>query len=219
MTDPRYATARAHLANADPRMATLVAARPDYDPRAALAELPTMDPFGVLLFQIIGQQISVPATRAILARLVTASSGRLPGPADLLQQDPAVLLAAGLSARKAATMRAAAEAFLRHGLSDATLQRMADAQIVDALTTVPGIGTWTVQGFLVIALDRPDAFPAGDLAIRRAIRDLYHLDDLPSEEETEQRAENWRPYRALAAGYLISWDAGCAQRRRADVSA
>jgi DNA-3-methyladenine glycosylase II len=84
---------------------------------------------------------------------------------------------------------------------------MSDADIERTLTAVPGIGTWTVQGFLVIALDRPDAFPAGDLGIRRAVRDLYGLGALPGEEEVRSRAEAWRPYRALAAGYLISWDA------------
>jgi DNA-3-methyladenine glycosylase II len=196
--------ARAHLMAVDGRLATLIEARPDYDPHATLTELPMMDPFGVLLFQIIGQQISVAATRAILARLLIASGGVLPSPSQLLQMDPQTLLTAGISHRKTTTMRATAQVFLDQHLDEQNLAAMSDNDIEATLTAIPGVGSWTVQGFLVIALDRPDAFPAGDLAIRRAVRDLYHLESLPSEEEVGRRAELWRPHRALAAGHLIT---------------
>src|SRR5689334_5025635 len=112
-TDP-YLEARHFLAAADRRLGALVARRPDYDPHAALTELPAMEPFGVLLFQIIGQQISVAATRAILARFIAAAGGRLPAPAELLRLAPEAFTAAGVSRRKAATMRAAAQQFLDH---------------------------------------------------------------------------------------------------------
>jgi DNA-3-methyladenine glycosylase II len=208
VTEPdRRRSGRTYLALADPHLRTLIEKRPDYDPHAALSELPSMDPFGVLLFQIIGQQISIPATRAILKPVIDQFDGHLPTPTDVLDRDATVLRDAGVSARKAATIRALAQLVTSTQLDHSTFARMTDDEIEQTLTRVPGIGTWTVQGFLVIALDRPDAFPAGDLGIRRAIRDLYHLDRLPTEDEARARAEAWRPYRALAAGYLISWDA------------
>ncbi|MFG6502284.1 DNA-3-methyladenine glycosylase family protein [Microbacterium sp. P05] len=194
-------------------MAALIAHRPHYDPHAALSELPPMKPFGVLLFQIIGQQISVPATRAILHRVISLFDGELPSPDRLLAKPLEALTAVGVSTRKALTMRAAAQVLIEKGLED-SLKVLSDAEIEAILTAIPGIGTWTVQGFLVIGLDRPDAFPAADLAIRRAVRDLSKTDSLPSEASVLERAEVWRPYRALAAGYLISADAERVAARR-----
>jgi DNA-3-methyladenine glycosylase II len=79
-----------------------------------------------------------------------------------------------------------------------------DEEIEATLTAIPGIGPWTVSGFLMIALDRPDVFPSGDLALRRAIKRLYDLDHMPSTEEILQIADHWRPYRTLAASYLFA---------------
>jgi DNA-3-methyladenine glycosylase II len=69
---------------------------------------------------------------------------------------------------------------------------------------VPGIGPWTAQGALIIALGREDVVLAGDLALRKAVRTVYVLDHLPAEEEVLGIAENWRPYRSLATAYLFS---------------
>ena len=94
--------ARAYLRDADPVLARLIEDRPDFDPQAWLAQLPPMDLFGALLFQVTGQQLSVAATRRTLARIQDLFGGRLPAPAELLAADPATLRAAGLSWRKVA---------------------------------------------------------------------------------------------------------------------
>src|ERR1700746_4040673 len=107
--DPDHAAwleqAGAHLRNADPVLARLIDGRPDFDPRAWLAELPPMDLYGALLFQITGQQLSVAATRRTLARLGELFGGHLPSPAALLEVEPARLREAGLSWRKITTLR------------------------------------------------------------------------------------------------------------------
>jgi DNA-3-methyladenine glycosylase II len=72
------------------------------------------------------------------------------------------------------------------------------------LTAIPGIGPWTVQGALLIALQREDVVLPGDLALRKAIRAAYQLDHLPSPQEVLAVAEKWRPYRSLATSYLFS---------------
>jgi len=72
------------------------------------------------------------------------------------------------------------------------------------LTVIPGIGPWTVQGALIIALGREDVVLPGDLAFRKAIRAAYQLDHLPDQQEVLAIAEKWRPYRSLATSYLFS---------------
>jgi DNA-3-methyladenine glycosylase II len=197
-------TARRFLRNADPVLAPVIDAHPDFRPRAWIDELPGLDAFGTLIFQVTGQQLSVRATRTILSRLEEHFGGHLPSPAELLAADPQVLRASGLSTRKSATLRALAERFVDGRLSDDALAQMTDDEIETALTEVSGIGTWTAHGFLIFALDRPDVLLSGDLALRHAVQRLYRLDHLPTQEEMVEIAERWRPYRSLAVSYLFA---------------
>jgi DNA-3-methyladenine glycosylase II len=196
--------AREYLRNADPVLARLIDARPDFRPRAWLDELPPLDAFGTLIFQVAGQQLSVAATRTIVSRLQDRFGGHLPSPAELLAADADVLRESGLSYRKGATIRALAERFADGRLSDEAFARMTDDEVEAALTEVPGIGPWTAHGFLLIALDRPDVFLPGDLALRRVIQRVYGFDHVPSEVELDGLAERWRPYRSLAVSYLFA---------------
>ncbi len=132
-------------------------------------ELPPLDAFGTLIFQVVGQQLSVAATRTIVSRIEQRFGDHLPSPAELLAADPQVLRAAGLSARKGETLRALAERFVDGRLSDAALERMTDEEVEATLTAVKGIGPWSAHGFLLVALNRPDVFLSGDIALRRAI--------------------------------------------------
>src|SRR5690242_15088035 len=105
----RLQHARSTLRDADPVLARLIDDRPDFDPDAWLAQLPPMDLYGALLFQVVGQQLAVAATRGILARIEALFDGRLPTPAELLDVDPVTLRATGLSRRKVTTLRDLAE--------------------------------------------------------------------------------------------------------------
>lgn len=88
--------------------------------------------------------------------------------------------------------------------ADPVLARQADDQLIAELTEIPGIGPWTAQGALIIALGREDVVLPGDLALRKAIRSTYDLDHLPAEEEVVAIAAKWRPYRSLATSYLFA---------------
>jgi DNA-3-methyladenine glycosylase II len=198
------AAARAHLRQADPVLARLIDEHPDFDPRGWMAELPAMDAFGALLFQIVGQQLSVSATRAILDRLQGQFGGHLPRPREILDAGPEEIRRAGLSRRKVKTLRTLAGHFADGELRDGTFLRSSDEEIESTLTAIPGVGPWTVHGFLIIALDRPDVLLPGDLALRRAVRHAYGLAQMPSEEEMLRVAERWRPHRSLAVGYLFA---------------
>ena len=108
-------TAREFLRRADPILRELIDARPDFHPRAWLSELPPLDAFGTLIFQVVGQQLSVSATRTIVSRLRGRFGGRMPSPQELLAVDPQELRAAGMSTRKGATLRVLAERFVEDG--------------------------------------------------------------------------------------------------------
>ena len=205
-TEPALADldARESLRRADPVLARIIDARPDFRPRAWTQDLPALDGFSTLIFQVIGQQLSVRATRTILGRLEQHFGGRLPSPAEMLAADPEVVRSSGLSARKTATLREVAQRFVDGRLSDDALSGMSDDDVVAALTSIPGIGPWTAHGFLLVALDRPDVFLTGDLALRRAIERAYGFDRVPTDDEMLQLAERWRPHRSLAVGYLFA---------------
>jgi len=195
---------RSHLRNADPVLARLIDDRPDFDPRAWMAVLPPMDLYGALLFQITGQQLSVAATRRILARIEALFDGHLPTPAELLGVDPGKLREAGLSWRKVGTLRDLAERLIDGRLNPDVLNSLPDDELIAALTAIPGIGPWTAQGALIIALQREDVVLPGDLALRKAVQTAYQLDHLPTQQEVLAIADKWRPYRSLATSYLFS---------------
>jgi DNA-3-methyladenine glycosylase II len=196
--------ARSYLHNADPVLARLIDERPDFDPRAWLAQLPPMDLYGALLFQVTGQQLSVPATRRTLARIEDLFGGHLPAPAELLGVDPGKLREAGLSWRKISTLRDLAERLTDGRLNQDVLSDLSDDELMAELTAISGIGPWTVQGAMLIALGREDVVLPGDLALRKAVRAAYQLDHLPSQQEVLDIAAQWRPYRSLATSYLFS---------------
>jgi DNA-3-methyladenine glycosylase II len=163
-----------------------------------------MDLYGALLFQVTGQQLSVAATRRTLARIEALFGGHLPSPAELLEVDPGQLREAGLSWRKISTLRDLAERLSDGRLDPDVLGGLPDDELMTELTAIPGIGPWTVQGALLIALRREDVVLPGDLALRKAVQAAYQLDHRPTEPEVLAIAEKWRPYRSLATSYLFS---------------
>jgi DNA-3-methyladenine glycosylase II len=204
---PRGQEIRAGLAFlrvADPVLAELIDDRADFDPDAFVRRLPAMDLFGALVFQVIGQQISVIAATAIFGRLTERFGGRVPDPGELARVDPGILHGLGLSRRKAATVVDLAQRFSDGRLSEDQLRELPDQEVIRRLTEVKGIGPWTVQGALLIALQRPDVIRTDDLALRHAIQARYHLDHLPAPREVADLARQWRPYRSLASSVLLA---------------
>jgi DNA-3-methyladenine glycosylase II len=198
----RAGLARLHAA--DPVLARVIDDRPGFNPDVWIQRLPAMDLFGALVFQVIGQQISVIAATAIFARLTERFGGRVPAAGELAAVDAGTLHGLGLSRRKAATVRDLAERFADGRLSQAELSKLPDDEVIRRLTEVKGIGPWTVQGALLIALRRPNLVRAGDLALRRSIRAHYGLDHLPDAAEVADLARRWSPYGSLASSLLLA---------------
>ena len=196
--------ARTRLRKNDPVLARIIDRDPTFDPRAWLDDLPPRDIYGAALFQITGQQLSVASTRSTIARIEALFGGHLPSPAELLAVEPAALRAAGLSRRKVDTLRDLAQRLTDGRLDQEALAELPDEDFISELTAISGIGPWTAQGVLLVALRREDVVLPGDLALRKAIRKAYDLDRLPNEQEVLAIAEKWRPFRSLATSYLFA---------------
>jgi DNA-3-methyladenine glycosylase II len=156
------------------------------------------DGFGALLQAIVGQQVSTASAAAIWSRLEHAS---LTTPDEVVAASEEDLRAAGLSRPKARYAKALAEA----QIDFAALHGMPSEAVVAQLTQVKGIGIWTAEIYAMFSLGRADVFAPGDLALQEAARLLYDLPDRPSEKALRARAEDWSPWRAVAARLLFAY--------------
>ena len=156
---------------------------------------------GTLLRTIVGQQVSVAAARSMWAKL-TARFGEPVDLTALLKADDATLREAGLSRQKAGYARSLAGLVLSGELDLAKLPADDDEAIAE-LIKIKGIGRWSAEIYLLFAEGRPDAFPAGDLAVQIELGRLLGHEERPSEKEVREWAEAWRPHRGAAA--VLAW--------------
>ncbi|WP_244600051.1 DNA-3-methyladenine glycosylase family protein [Blastochloris tepida] len=171
--------------------------------------------FASLVGIMIGQQLSIASAAAIFGR-VKARLDPLT-PARALAADAEELRACGLSAAKMRTLAAMAEAVQSGRLP---LDALADLPADEAralMYTVPGIGPWTADLYLLFALGRPDAFPSGDLALQEATRLAFALPERPSARALAGIAEAWRPRRGVAAKLLWAYYRWHKQREGAPI--
>ncbi|WP_435194025.1 DNA-3-methyladenine glycosylase family protein [Natronomonas sp. EA1] len=159
---------------------------------------PATDPFERLVVSVINQQLSTQSAAAIRDRVFETVEVT---PRGLLAADDAVLREAGLSGQKIDYVRNIARAFDDGTLSRDALAAMDDDAVVEALTDIKGVGTWTAKMALIFVLAREDVFPVEDLGIRKGMAQLYGFDEDDRAGMTEH-AERWRPYRSYASRYL-----------------
>ena len=156
----------------------------------------------MLLYSIVGQQISGYAARAIAGRFIDHFGGRMPSPAELLATETKTLRTVGLSGRKVEYVRSLAEHVISGELQIDRLDKLSDDEVREQITSSRGLGRWSADMFLLISLQRPDILPISDLGIRSGVQRLYKLDHLPTPSEVEAIGEKWRPNRSLASFYL-----------------
>jgi len=162
------------------------------------------DPFGALVRAIVYQQLAGAAAGAIHARLVEALNGEVT-PASILAASDGVLLAAGLSRAKAASLVDLSAKVLDGTAPVHRLARFTDDEIVARLSEVRGIGRWTAEMFLIFELRRLDVWPVDDLGVRRGWARIHRLEELPSPRQLQVKGDRFRPYRTAAA--LVCWRA------------
>lgn len=189
-----------HLSQADERMAALIhAVGPHHSELKASGH-----PFEALSESIVYQQLSGKAAGTIWGRFraLLGHNGPL-NPAKVLELDPDVMRGAGLSRAKTRAIRDLAEKTVDGLIPDRhELQEWEDEIIIERLTSVQGIGPWTVKMYLMSRLGRPDVLPHTDLGIRKGVQRMDGMSELPAPKEVIERAAPWRPYRTLASWYL-----------------
>lgn len=156
--------------------------------------------FATLIHIILEQQVSLASARACFTRL-QAKVGKL-DPEGLLTLDDATLKRIGFSRQKTEYARALATALIDGELDLGALADLPDDAARDELMRVKGIGRWTADIYLLMALGRPDVWPQGDLALMVAIQKVKRLRKRPCLDEFRELGEAWRPWRSVAARLL-----------------
>src|SRR5580704_13235124 len=184
-----------HLRSNDPILSEIIDRVGDYG-------IQFRDPnFETLVRSIVYQQLSGRVASVIFGRLAKAAGGRLT-PENILKLRPSRMRTLGLSGQKTAYIRDLARHTRDGRVVFDELRELSDAEVIECLTQVKGIGVWTVHMFLIFALRRTDVLPIGDLGIRNAIRKAYGMAELPQPAEMEAMAARWRPYCTVASWYL-----------------
>ncbi len=187
--------ALAHLRKADPVMARVIKA---VGPYKLVKREPTIE---TICRSIVYQQLSGKAAATIFGRFKKAV-GRNFSAKSILRLSTEELRACGLSQQKVSYIRDLAERTLRKEINFRGLAAMSDEEVIEHLTRIKGIGVWTVQMFLLFALERPNVLPTADLGVRNAIAKAYGLEAPPKVPEILAIAQRWHPYCSVATWYL-----------------
>jgi DNA-3-methyladenine glycosylase II len=183
------------LLRRDPRLREIAKIAGAFDIRLSARGFPGMARV------VTGQQLSVASARAIWSRVEA-----IPGATDakrFLKIKDEKLRAAGLSAGKVRTLRVIAQAVVDGSLDFDRVEQMTPEEATAYLTAHKGIGPWTAEIYLMFCAGHPDIFPAGDLALRKAVHHALALENVPSVAELIEIAKPWAPYRHAAA--LLFW--------------
>ncbi len=161
-------------------------------------------PFEALVSAVTHQQLNGAAAMTILKRVIAIYPGkRFPTPDDLLATSDERLRAAGLSRAKAAALKDIADKTLSGVVPTLrAVSKMSDLELIERITTVRGVGPWTVEMLLMFTLGRPDVLPVADYGVRKGFAVTYGLKDLPTPKELLAHGERWRPHRTTAAWYM-----------------
>ena len=162
--------------------------------------------FSTLAHIILEQQVSLKSAKAMLVRLETKIQPFTPE--RFLELGDIYLRSLGVTRQKSAYLIDLSTSIVSGQLSFAKLARMSDDEARVTLTRIKGIGSWSADVYLLMAMRRADIWPAGDLALAVAMKELMGLAARPGPLELEQWAEQWRPHRAVAARMLWQYYLG-----------
>ncbi len=161
-----------------------------------------------LMASIMSQQLSTKVARVIYHRFLELYKGKEPSPQRVLDTPPETLRSVGLSNAKVAYVQNVARFCIEHKITDKKLLAMNNEEIVALLTTIKGVGKWTVEMLLMFTLGREDVFAVDDLGIQQAMTRIYKLDDTDKKAMKEQMiriSSKWSPYRTYACLHLWAW--------------
>ena len=162
--------------------------------------------FTTLVHIILEQQVSLKSAKSMLVRLQAAIEPF--APLRFIELGDAYLRSLGVTRQKSSYLLHLSESIVNGELSFTKLARMTDDEVRVVLTRIKGIGSWSADVYLLMAMCRADIWPSGDLALAVAMKDLKGLANRPGPEELNKFAEHWRPHRAVAARMLWQYYLG-----------
>lgn len=177
-------------------------------PLIVLSEIDTHnDIYLDLLDSIVSQQLSVKVATVIFNRFLNLFDDLNPTPQKILDLDIEAMRGCGLSYQKAGYIKNIAQYWIDHHELNRDWLSMNDEEIIKELSSIKGVGKWTVQMILMFRLNRLDVFPIDDLGIRQGMTHLYKIESTGKEamREMVEIAENWKPYRSTACRYVWRW--------------
>ena len=204
MTEPLvssadYRRASRHLETNDPVLAAIIRRQGP----CGMGRVKRTDPYRALVEAIVWQQLSIKAAATIYDRLLAlfpANGGLTPRAVGTMRRGR--LRKAGLSWAKVDYLKDLSAKVNRGALNLTDLESQTDDDVIEALTSVKGIGRWSADMFLMFRLGRPDVLPVGDLGIVKAMQRAYRMRKPPAPERMLKIARPWRPYRSVASWYL-----------------
>jgi DNA-3-methyladenine glycosylase II len=189
-----------HLRRVDPHLGRVI---------QKVGDCPLVPRRGVLPWQALTrsvafQQLNGTAAETIFRRfLALFPETKFPTPEQVVAAPETKLREAGLSRAKTAAIKDIAAKTVAGIVPDRrTIARWSDAEVVERLTVIRGVGPWTVEMLLMFTLGRPDVLPATDYGVRNGFALVYGRKELPAPREVLEHGERWRPYRSAAAWYL-----------------
>lgn len=156
--------------------------------------------FPTLVYIILEQQVSLASAKAAFDRLLAATNPLTPEHFLMLDDDQ--LRTIGFSRQKTRYCRLLAQAVVEGKIDFHTLDTLPDDQVYVTLTALTGIGAWTANIYLLMALCRPDIWPSGDLALQIAVQQVKGLPTRPTPLQMDALGDSWRPFRSVAARIL-----------------
>jgi DNA-3-methyladenine glycosylase II len=204
----------AYLSRKDPKLGRAIKVVRAHRGEPMRPPASTETPFEALVRAVIYQRVSESAGATVYSRLEEVAGGKLT-PKRMGTLTAARIQKAGLALSKATYIRNLTTWFAENPKTAKRIPSMSDEEIVEALTVVSGIGSWTVNVLLVFNLGRLDVAPAPDAIIRRIAQVIYDLEALPSADFVKEKMERWKPYRSIASMYL--WQATKLKVTQADL--
>ena len=184
-----------HLSSVDPKMEKLIN---KYEKPYFVKE---NNYFESIVRSIIYQQLSTKSASKIYSRFKKLFENGSLNPESVIEQSNDTYRSIGLSRQKISYIFNVADAYT-NGMIPQNIDKYGDEDIINTLIQIKGIGRWTAQMFLMFTLNRPDILPELDLGVKKGFKIYFKLNQLPSEDYMQKKAEKWRPYRTLACWYL-----------------
>ena len=186
-----------YLKKTEPRFGTLIDefGEPDFELQDNY--------FKALVRSIIYQQLSGKSAFAIYSRyLQLFNSTEFPSPQQVIAIPDSHYTSIGLSRQKTCYIKEISQAFFNKEIIPENIPKLKDDEVRKQFIKIKGIGPWTIDMFLMFALNRPDILPVNDLGIQKGFKLFFRLNELPDEKFMVEKAKNWRPFRTIACWYL-----------------